>query len=321
MYSIIRRIYWLHMFRIQLIVFYPKQISSSNFPFSLNGKNKSLKASTRYVPLEKPFWRLLGSHTPGHRSSSSCFRMWNPHRQSHFTELRNCTHKPYVKVHPAFLEKTFIKAKAYQELRVTRIHLVDPQCLVVLLLLRLMMMITVRTAGIFLWKALSKAASWHPGLEDRSIPGELCFHRHPASTRSKPLGSMDPRTKNESRRSSNFPESTDPGSNRVTPRSDSGNTRETTPHFAFTPENCRRKLTSPTSQFNQRSSSINCQIHPFSLWIPIATPRTCYRHSALISTFSHAFWAFCLCKALFSSVYSFAVFFVFVFIFVFVLLS
>lgn len=159
MYSIIRRIYSLHMFRIQLTVFYPRQISSSNFPFSLNGKNKSLKASTRYVPLEKPFWMVLGSHTTGHSFSSSCFRMWNSHRQSHFIELRNCIHKSYVKVHPAFLEKTFIKAKAYQELRVARIHLVDPQGLVVLLLPPLMMMMTVRTPGIFLWKALSKAAS------------------------------------------------------------------------------------------------------------------------------------------------------------------
>uniref|UniRef100_A0A452UDW3 GABA(C) receptor n=1 Tax=Ursus maritimus TaxID=29073 RepID=A0A452UDW3_URSMA len=63
------------MFRIQLIVFYPRQISSSNFPFSLNGKNKSLKASTRYVPLEKPSLYISKVFPPLWRDSKQEARM------------------------------------------------------------------------------------------------------------------------------------------------------------------------------------------------------------------------------------------------------
>lgn len=138
-----------------------------------------------------------------------------------------------------------MNAKAYQEFRVTAIHLVDPS--VSGLLLLQLLLLTVRLAGIFLRKELSRVAStWDKRIAP--LPEELCFHEHPASTLSKPLRSLDHRTKNESRRFSNFSKFTDPGSNRITPRSDSGgegrecggeDTQETTPHFAFTPKNCR----------------------------------------------------------------------------------
>lgn len=175
--------------------------------------------------------------------------MWNSHHQNHFTQLRNCIPKSYIRIYISFLEKTFVHAKAYQKFRVTTVHLVGPQGPVFLLLLAVM------TTGMLFWKEeLSKVCSTWAGRTDGclSLTG-LCFH-----TLSMALRSMHHRTRGESgREACSSPETADPeSSGAALPRR--------TPHRPGRPRPLWRwRRTSPTSEQDVASGPLDCQIHPF----------------------------------------------------------
>lgn len=53
------------MFKIKLIVFYPKQSSSYNFPISINVKKylyTSLRVSVRTFPIVRTYWAMSDAH-------------------------------------------------------------------------------------------------------------------------------------------------------------------------------------------------------------------------------------------------------------------
>lgn len=142
---------------------------------------------------------MSDAHKPGHIPSTSCLRMWNSHHQCHFTALRNCIHTSSVKICISLLEKTCIKAKAYQECRVTRIHLVDPSGSCVIAAADSDDESDNKHAFL---EGVTEQSLQHLGWEDgcMSLTERLCFHSHSASTLRIWLGSMCHGTKSESGR-------------------------------------------------------------------------------------------------------------------------